>query len=89
VTVENLIRYGEESLVPLFEFRNWLAEIRYNKSYRLKKRRNGSRGLGPFTLEARKEILNRLLEAQSRTTWDIITDEEIEYIRAEWLLDSQ
>ncbi len=87
--VENLIQDGEESLVPLLKFRNWLAEIRYNTSYRLNIRRNGSKGLGPFTIEARKEILNKLLEAQSKTIWDLITDEEIEYIRGQWLLDSQ
>lgn len=87
--VENLIRCGEESLAPLLEFRNWLAGIRYNKSYRQKIRRNGSKGLGPFTIEARKEILNKLLEAQSQTTWDLITDDEIQYIRSQWILDSQ
>jgi len=87
--IGNLIQDGEESLVPLLEFRNWLVEIRYNTSYRLKIRRNGSRGLGPFTIEVRKEILNRLLEAQGKTPWDLITNEEIEYIQGQWLLDSQ
>ena len=87
--VEYLIQDGEKSLIPLFEFRNWLAEIRYNTSYRFKIRRNGNKGPGPFTLEARKEILNRLLEAQGKTTWELITNEEIEYIRGQWLLDSQ
>ncbi|MBA7716100.1 hypothetical protein ES703_125163 [subsurface metagenome] len=87
--VKSLIQDGEESLVPLFEFRNWLAEIRYNASYRLKIRRNGNRGLSPFTIEARKEILNMLLKAQGKTIWDLISDEEIQYIQAQWLLDSQ
>jgi len=87
--VENLIRDGEESLVPLFEFRNWLAVIRDNPYYRLKARRNGDRGLGPFTIEARKVILNRLLEAQSKTIWNLISDKEIEYIQNQWLLDSK
>ncbi|MBA7599415.1 hypothetical protein ES703_06448 [subsurface metagenome] len=87
--VENLIQNGEKSLESLFEFRNWLAEIRYDTSYRLKTRRNGNKGIGPFTVEARKEILSRLLKAQCNTTWNLITDEEIEYIRGQWLLDSQ
>jgi DNA sulfur modification protein DndC len=86
--VENLIRGGEESLVPLFEFRNWLVLIRDNPSYRLKTRRNGNRGPGPFTIEAREEILDRLLEAQSRARFDLISIEETEFIRNQWLLDS-
>ena len=86
--VENLIRDGEESLVPLFEFRNWLVVIRDNPSYRLKTRRNGNRGLGPFTIEAREEILDRLLETQSKTKYDLISTKEIEYIKNQWLLDS-
>jgi len=86
--VENLIRDGEESLIPLFEFRNWLVVIRDNPSYRLKTRRNGNRGLGPFTIEAREEILDRLLEAQSKTKYDLISTKEIEYIKNQWLVDS-
>jgi len=86
--VENLIRGGEASLVPLFEFRKWLVLIRDNPSYRLKTRRNGNRGLGPFTVKAREEILDRLLEAQSKTKYDLISTKEIEYIKNQWLLDS-
>ncbi|GAH57663.1 unnamed protein product [marine sediment metagenome] len=55
----------------------------------MKIRRNGNRGLGPFTIEARKGILNMLLKAQGKTIWDLISDEEIQYIQAQWLLDSQ
>ena len=36
-----------------------------------------------------EEILNKLLEAQNKTTWDLITSEEIEYIKGQWLLDLQ
>lgn len=86
--MENLIKDGEEFLQPLLEFRNWLAVIRNNPSYRLKARRNGDKGLGPFTIEARKEILDRLLVAQSETKWALICDEEIEYIKNQWILDS-
>lgn len=86
--VESLIRDGEESLVPLFEFRNWLVGIRNNPSYRLKYRRNGDSGLGPFTIDARKEILDRLLDAQSKTKWGLISDKEIEYIENQWALDT-
>jgi DNA sulfur modification protein DndC len=86
--VRNLIQQGHESLVPLFEFRNWLATIRDDPSYRWRCRRNGAKGSGPFTLEARKEILKRLLAAQNKTEWNLISDEEIEYIKQQWLSDS-
>jgi len=63
------------------------AAIRYDPTYRCKERRNGARGLGPFTLEAREEILNKLLKAQSKTVWKLIEDEEIDYIKKQWELD--
>jgi DNA sulfur modification protein DndC len=85
--VENLIRDGQGSLKPLLEFRNWLAVIRDNPSYRLKNRRNGDTGLGPFTIEARKEILNRLLMTQNQTRWKLISPKELEYITNQWALD--
>lgn len=87
--VEKLIQGGYKSLAPLFEFRNWLAIIRDDPSYRCHFRRNGDKGLGPFTLEARREILNKLLEAQSKVTWNLISDEEIDYIKEQWTLESK
>ncbi|MET0012000.1 phosphoadenosine phosphosulfate reductase family protein [Dehalococcoides mccartyi] len=85
--VEGLITDGTESLSPLLEFRNWLSKIRYEPSYRLNKRRNGAIGLGPFTLDARREILDRLINAQNQTEWNLITEQEIEYIENQWSLD--
>ena len=87
--VANLIREGYKSLEPLFEFRNWLVTIRNDSSYRCKFRRNGNIGLGPFTLAARKEILSKLLETQSKTRWNLINDEEIDYIQKQWAADSK
>jgi len=58
--VKNLITNGYDSLIPLFNFRNWLYELRDNKEFRCKWRRNGAKGLGPFTLDARKLILEEL-----------------------------
>ncbi len=85
--VANLIAMGYKSLKPLLKFRNWLAEIRNNPNFRCKWRRNGEKGLGPFTIYARKEILNKLLQAQSNTCWKLIDDKEIEYIKEQWKLD--
>lgn len=66
---------GEEWLIPLLEFRNWLSEIRDVRDYREKRRMDGTiyfvgqdedrrLGLGPFTIEARQMILRKLLETQ-------------------------
>ena len=83
----SMIREGYIALEPLYDFRNWLSSIRDKEEYRHKERRNGTRGLGPFTLEARREILNRLLEAKSKSECDLINDEEIDYIKKQWELD--
>lgn len=87
--VANMISKGHTSLEPLLEYRNWLSKIRDNEIYRNKERRNGTKGLGPFTLEARREILKKLLEVQSKVEWELIGDEEISYIKKQWELDSR
>lgn len=99
--VKGFIESGEDWLRPLLQYRNWLCEIRDNEDYRLKRRMNGSVyyvgsgdsrriGLGPFTLDARKEMLEKLLEAQSIIRKNghelqLIRFEELRLIRALWL----
>jgi DNA sulfur modification protein DndC len=102
--LRGFIDNGEEWLVPLLEFRNWLSDIRENRDYREKHRMNGTiyfvgqgedreLGLGPFTLEARKMILRRLLETQKivKNPYDpnykLILEEELKYIRKLWIED--
>src|SRR5207302_614548 len=55
---------GDEWMIPLLEFRDWLAEIRNDARYRWPKRRGRKEGLGPFTLKARREIYERLIQAE-------------------------
>jgi DNA sulfur modification protein DndC len=102
--LRGFIDNGEEWLVPLLEFRNWLSDIRENRDYREKHRMNGAiyfvgqgedreLGLGPFTLEARKMILRRLLETQKKVknpydpNYKLILKEELKYIRKLWIED--
>ncbi|WP_244746175.1 DNA phosphorothioation system sulfurtransferase DndC [Paraburkholderia terricola] len=86
--VENLVQLQEhKSLQPLLYFRNWLQAIRDDPLRREKRRRNGSEGLGPFTLKARGEILERLLDAQRATKWELISMAEIAAIEDLWALD--
>lgn len=98
------INNGESWLKPLLTFRNWISEIRDNREYREKHRMNGSiyfvgegdekeLGLGPFTLDARKEILKRLLETQTQIKnpydleYKLIQDSELKMIRRYWIED--
>lgn len=95
------IENGEEWLIPLLEFRNWLSDIRDVREYRQKHRIDGTiyfvgqdedrkLGLGPFTLEARKMILRRLLEVQKEVqnpydpNYTLILEEELRAIRKIW-----
>ncbi len=72
-SASNLIQSGHDELRPFFEFRNWLAEFRNNPDMRCKKRRNGSAGLGPFTIEGRLLILERLNELERQTGAEVLT----------------
>jgi DNA sulfur modification protein DndC len=80
-------------------FRNWLVEIRDDPKRREKKRMNGTIyytasdqiGLGPFTLEARKEILRELLYIQKNVRtpegmpYELISQEELYKIQELWI----
>jgi DNA sulfur modification protein DndC len=63
-TMEELIRSGYDSLQPLLDFRNWLSCLRNDPRERWSTRRNGAAGPGPFTLAARRTILDRLLATE-------------------------
>jgi DNA sulfur modification protein DndC len=86
-SVQSLVDLGYPALRPLLEFRNWLIEIRDDKNYRSMKRRNGTIGLGPFTLSARRQILQKLLDAQQVSGYELISQAELDYIDQCWLED--
>lgn len=69
---------------PLLDFRNWLAVFRDKSSARMHIRRNGQEGLGPFTIKARLEILERLLIAQTSFDKKLISKTEIKEIFKLW-----
>ena len=66
--------------------------IRDKDEYREKKRRNGTvyetkngeMGYGPFTWEARKLILTKLIETQQKMGYKLITQEELKAIDEIW-----
>ena len=91
-SLKNFIDHGAKELVPLRDFRNWLVELRATPEARDIRRRNGSvylmpngeYGRGPFTMEARKEILRRLLKLEVETGFELITKAELKMIDKMW-----
>lgn len=83
------------AIEPLFEFRDWLAELREDDRNRdrthrdggVKRRSDGSYAPGPFTLEVRERIFRRLLELQERVGATLIQRGEIEMIEDIWRRD--
>lgn len=91
-SLNGFIRSGHRELIPLAEFRKWLMSIRDVSEYREKKRRDGTvyftnageMGYGPFTWEARKLILERLLQTQLMIGYELISEEELKAIDKIW-----
>ncbi len=95
-SLQNFINKSNEEdanqLTLLRDFRNNLLVMREDASMRDNKRRNGavykkadgSFGMGPFTLEARKIILEGLLELENKTGLELITREELKVIDRMW-----
>jgi len=91
-SLKAFIDRGEEWLIPLRNYRNWLVELRADPTKRETKRRNGSMyrrpdgqiGLGPFTMDTRIEMLSRLLKLEVETGLDLITIDELKAIDRIW-----
>ena len=98
-SMRGLIASGHEDaavLERLFDFREWLVELREDDGNRQQVRRDGntrsradgSRVLGPFTLAVRGMILDRLRALEGETGWTLISDAEEEIIRDIWRRDA-
>lgn len=91
-SLKGFIESGERWLIPLREFRDWLISIRNASEYRDIKRRDGgvyqkkdgSLGFGPFTLQGRKKILEKLLETEIEIDIQLITEDELKVIDEIW-----
>lgn len=95
-SLTGMIDAGFENLEPLMDFRDWLAGIRNKPELRKSVRRNGrvqlktNGGLvyGPFTLSARRKILEKLRETQRLVGQSLISDDEVGLIRKIWAEDA-
>ncbi len=92
-SLQGFVDSGNHEYKPLIEFRDWLKEIRNNPEYRSVERRNGlvtfdASGKhipGPFTIQARQMILDKLLETQKAFGGSpLISKEEIDLIKSTW-----
>ena len=94
-SLQGFVDSGLVGYKPLIEFRDWLKEIRNNRDLRQAARRNGrvtftNQGqhiAGPFTIQARRQILEKLLAVQEEFGEELISDAEIEVIRRLWTED--
>lgn len=83
-SMEGFIQSGEAWMKPLADFRDWLKAYREKDGVRMMVRRDGSKGPGPFTPAARREILEELLVREAGLGVPLISDEEIRFIQAVW-----
>ena len=95
-SLQNFINHSNEEdakqLTLLRDFRNRLLAMREDTNMRDHKRRNGTVykkadgtfGMGPFTLEARRVILEELLELENKTGLELITFAELKVIDQMW-----
>ena len=95
-SLAGFVEAGFDHFTPLLEFRDWLVAIRNDPERRLARRRNGrfsysKSGVyipGPFTVAARREILDRLLDLQAETAMQLIGSDEVQKIHALWMEDT-
>ncbi|MEQ8584083.1 MAG: DNA phosphorothioation system sulfurtransferase DndC [Marinoscillum sp.] len=92
-SMDGLIQNGEEWMEPLAELREMLVEYRNDPDWRQPTRRDGSEGVGPYTIEKRAYILETLLRAQKEvheTEPDIslINYQELVAIQVTWYRDN-
>lgn len=82
---EGLLASGDERMEELIHFRETLLYYRDPANGKRDDRRmNGDKGPGPLEIEARRELLTKLLALQERTGLSLITPEELLLIQKMW-----
>ena len=96
-SMEGFIEAGYSNYQGLSDFRELIIKMREDDQFRQAKRRNqkdfqfknGKHIKGPFTFEARKILLNNLLEVQANLGIELISTDEIRAIKDIWSEDLQ
>lgn len=86
---EKLFEKGYTEMKELLGYRQLLLDMKSDMYYREKKRRNGTEGKGPYTIEARKILLNKLVQIQKDIRLQLITEEEVLLIEQLWIKDCE
>ncbi len=93
-SLQGFVDVGKTEFQPLIEFRDWLVKIRDKDEYRQAERRNGKLTFkggkhikGPFTIEARQMILEKLLAVQAAYQGELISKQEVDLIKQCWTED--
>jgi len=94
-SLQGFVKSGNTRYACLIAFRDWLKGIRNDTSLRQVARRNkrvtfNNQGLhipGPFTVQARRLILDKLLETQAAYGETLISEAEIQVIKRLWTED--
>jgi DNA sulfur modification protein DndC len=96
-SLQGFIDVGNHQYKPLVDFRDWLKSIRNKSEHRQAYRRNGRLSFdlqgkhipGPFTIQSRKLILERLLAVQKEFGDQLISENELDLIYQHWTADLQ
>ncbi|MGK5007207.1 DNA phosphorothioation system sulfurtransferase DndC [Janthinobacterium sp. LB2P70] len=96
-SLQGFIDIGNHQYRPLVEFRDWLKQIRNKSEHRQAYRRNGRLTFdgagkhipGPFTIQTRKLILERLIAVQDEFGDVLISDKELDLIYQNWTTELQ
>ena len=91
-SLQGYVDSGNHEYMPLINFRDWLKSIRNDPERRQALRRNGRLTFdltgkhipGPFTIKARREILEKLLLARTEFGKPLISGAEIDLIYKIW-----
>lgn len=93
-SLQGFVDAGKSQFSYLLDFRDWLKTIRNMHEHRSAIRRNGKLSFGagkhipgPFTLTARKMILDKLLVLQDSYGAELISPDEINIIKSTWADD--
>lgn len=94
-SLQGFVDVGKHEFMPLLDFRDWLKSIRNDPTMRSSVRRNGVLTFnpggkhipGPFTVNARHVILDRLLDTQRAYGTELITAAELDRIQQIWSQD--
>lgn len=97
-SLQGLIDSGHEDadfFSRLFDFREWLIQLREDDTNRQRIRRDGNSRyrpdgtlvMGPFTLDVRKQILSRLKALEKETGQKLVSASELDVINDIWRRD--